>query len=195
MKKTKIKYYRSIEELPIYNYFKCLEGDLRYIYKCDIDDAPIISNESIEAWEVIEDEWSIEMDDYSSREMRMKFFSIIKMQKQLLFLEGCIILLAVKYDNDVVSELKRKRYRYNEEDKIGSLKQLNGEYLNLKRSIQEKLNELTENSKNSVDKYELISSIERMRSTQIDLHKTSTALFIAYLKEAKREYKASQSKK
>ena len=182
-----MKYYKSIETLPIFNYFKCTEGDFRYMYKCeDVDDAPSHNVETAKAWETIQEEWSEAIDKGKASESRMKYYHVIKLKRELLFLEGCIILLAIKDDEEVIAELIKKRYNYDKNNKLVSLQVLNGEYDNLKNKIEEKKHELL-NSGDEVDKYELIASIERFRGIQIDLHRTSTALFIAYLKEAKKE--------
>jgi len=40
MIKGSVNYYKSADTLPIFNFMKCKDGDLRYLYKCDIDNLP-----------------------------------------------------------------------------------------------------------------------------------------------------------
>lgn len=188
-----MKYYKSIETLPIFNYFKCTEGDFRYMYIGDVEDAPSNNVDIANAWNEIQEQWSESLDGAKAKEMRMKYYRIIKLKRELLFLEGCIVLLAIKDDEEIITELKKKRYNYDKNNKIVSLQVLNGEYFNLKSKIEEKKSELIGRDE-GIDKYELIASIERFRGLQIDLHKTSTALFIAYLKEAKKESERNTKK-
>ena len=35
-----LKYYKSADTLPIYNFIKCKSGELQYLYKCDVDEVP-----------------------------------------------------------------------------------------------------------------------------------------------------------
>lgn len=77
-----MRYFLSIEEMPLYNWNKCQRGDLTYTRKA-VDDAMCNDELDLKAWEIVN-------DDYLQRfglTKQHKRFMILSKQKALLELD------------------------------------------------------------------------------------------------------------
>jgi len=187
MKKKEIKFYKSLDFMPIYNFLQCQKGDLCFMYKTeDYEETPRLTSELLIAWEKLEEEWNSKIGGSESKEMRMKYLRIIKLRKDVAILESCIVLLAVQQDEEIIALIRSMRYNYNEENILISLKQLQGEVKNLKNKIEEIKAELKKDTSNEYNENTMFSNIEKHRGMSINPHKVSTSLFIEYIKDFKR---------
>jgi len=174
--------YTSIDFLPIYNYIKCSEGDLKYLYS---DYQGKIDSKLVDTFETIQEEFSDRMNDKTMKLTREKLYRIIKLNIKCERLQNYLILLAIKEDEDVIKWLKDEGFKYDSKDRLSSLKTLQGEITNLRNKILEIEMTIEKTTDVKLDIFDVIAQIEKARGIAIDPHKLTTAQFISYIKDLK----------
>jgi Asp-tRNA(Asn)/Glu-tRNA(Gln) amidotransferase C subunit len=193
-KQIDTKLYASIDFLPIYNYFECSKGNLKYMAKLKDYDVDIeITDKFIEQFEKIEEEFSQMMNDNRTKEIKQKQARIFRMLKTKLDLENCMLLLAVRHDEDLAKLVRSLGFTYratsNEDNEIRleDLRRIKGEVENIKNKIIEMYAEMkektTENVKTTL--FDIVAGIQKMVNVPIDVHKVPVAQFISYCKMIK----------
>jgi len=174
----------EFENIPIRNFFACTNGKFENMF---IDKVGKITQDVIEAFEVIKTKFDESLNDNRAKEMRMQYVRILKEKKKALLLDSLIFGLAIKDDDELIDILKSMGFRYDPNNKLASLKQLQGEVANITNKIKELTKELTKTDKSEANEYTFISAMEKFKGFQINLDTTVLPLFIAYFKEFKRE--------
>lgn len=190
LKNSKTTYFKSIDFLPIYNYFKVADGNFRYLIKgIDYEEECNVSVDVFDIWQSIEEQFAKAMDDVSVKEFRIEYFEILRLKHKISVITNCIYLLMQKHDDEIASILKGYKLRYNKDNRSETLRQIQGELKNYERKVatyyadkKEKKQEI-EQEKESL--YDYISKIESYKQISINPHKLTTAHFIAYIKEIK----------
>lgn len=182
-----MKTYNSIDYLPIFNYFKCAEGDLRYLYKTnDYDFEYKIKQKDVETFEKINDQFEEKIQSTESKNQREKIAHIMRLQKTHSDLQNFLLLLCVKPDDrEIIEEVNKMGYNYSfttYENAEKELKRLRGGLSNLENKIFEKTKDLNEITEKKIDIFEIIGNIEKVMQIPINPHKVTTSQFIAYIK-------------
>lgn len=178
--------YKSIDTIPIYNYFKCAYGDLRYLQKLDSYDFEyVFKDEDIEIFNKIEEEFEQRMGTSTAEDMRFKHIKIIKLKKKYLDLKNMLILLAIKHDVDVENAINKLGYKYKESTREIDLKRIKGELYNLDVKIKENTPELAQ--KVDFNIFELVGQIENNMKININPYTATISQFMAYTKILKVE--------
>lgn len=174
----------DFDNIPIRNFFACANGKFESMF---IGKVGKVTQEVVEAFEVIKTKFDEELSDNRAKEMRMKYVRILKEKKKALLLDSLIFGLAIKEDEELIQLLTDLGFRYDPNNRLESLKQLQGEVKNIANKIKELKKELTKTDKSEANEFTLISAIEKFKGFQINLDTTVLPLFIAYFKEFKRE--------
>lgn len=181
--------YRNLEVFPIYNFYKCLSGNLEYIYKSREGN---ITTELVDLWEKLYNEY---FKLISNNEHQQYFRLVLEIEwlKNRLFFAPVLLNLMLKTPLDdkkiVITELKKWRLPIKDEKDIDKcLTILNNSKTKLKRK-EEELKEL--NEKNSKLKDANISlekqsvKLQRRLGVTPDIFKDSVVKWLAYWDELK----------
>ena len=71
MTKKYAGYYLSIDEIPIYNWHKCLEGELKFVRRAENGS----QSKDIEVWEILHDEY---IKEFGLSKVHAKILKVIK---------------------------------------------------------------------------------------------------------------------
>lgn len=167
--------YRSLDDLPIYNYFKCSEGHLEYLYY-DCHKNKKITIELFDVWDKLQEDFSVATNDDSAVIMRLKYASILVMIRQVLNFKNCHEMLSMRSDNDVVELLKLMNFNFDLSKKESELKKLKGHILNLEAKIKEK-----QPKEENANLFEIAANIKRVLGFNFDVRMTSCSEFISYI--------------
>lgn len=180
----KSEFYTSIDFMPIYNYFECASGNLCFMF---VSNKSVITEHIIKTFELIQEQFAERMNYNSMKLIREKMYRILKLRLRVERITNYLVLLAIKEDSDVIEWLLNEGFKYNSNERLFSLKQIQGEVTNLKNKISEIENELQASSTENKDIniFDIIAKIEKSMSIAIDPHKLTTAQFISYIKDLK----------
>jgi len=181
--------YKSIDYLPIYNYIKITEGNLKYLYKLDNYEIDIeITEELTDTLELIEQQVEKATNSNNSQLIRLKLLRILRIKKIKQTLENCTFLLAIKNDDEVIDILKSLNYSFNKDNRQKEIERLVGEAKNLQQTIDDIEGNIIEKDLSKVEEFNLfkmISIIENFKQISIDVHTLPTAKYIVYTNEIK----------
>lgn len=181
--------YTDLEVFPIYNFYKCLSGNLEYIYE----------ERKGEVTEEIEGLWAKLYDEYfeliSNNEHQQYFRLVLEIEwlrNRLTYAPILINQLLKTPENDrkeVIDELKKWRLPIKTENDIPKcLDILNNSKTKIKRK-EDELNELNnKNSKlkdNGISLEEQSVKLQRRLGVTPDIFKDSVIKWLAYWKELK----------
>lgn len=164
--------YDSIDILPIYNYFKCLEGRLEYL---NSDGSKEITDEHECRFELIQEQVDEKSGSNAIKDFRMKGVSILRLIEKLNIYKNCAFLLQFERDEDLVEILRGKGLEYR------NIEQLKGEIHNLQELIKEKTQPKKEKKQ---DLFEIVATLKMVLNIQFDVHTTSVSEFLSYIKLA-----------
>ena len=167
--------YNSLDELPIYNYFKCSEGHLQYLYE-EYHKNTKITIELFDIWDKLQEDFSIATNDDSAVIMRLKYASVLVMVRQVLNLKNCHEMLSMRSDKDVVELLKLMNFNFDLNRKESELKRLKGHILNLEAKIKEK-----QPKEETTNLFEIAANIKKVLGFNFDVKTTSCSEFISYI--------------
>lgn len=181
--------YTSLEVFPIYNFYKCLSGNLEYIYKNREGD---LTKEIDKLWSKLYDEY-FKLISNSEHQQYFRLILEIEWLKNRLFYAPVLLNLLLKTpekDREYIQkELKRWRLPFKTEKDIDKcLTVLNNSKTKLKRKHSE-LEEL--NKKNSKLKDNSISlekqsvKLQRRLGVTPNIFKDSVMKWLAYWDELK----------
>ena len=181
------KYYRSIDFLILFNFFKLIEtNDYRYLLKLkDYEILPEVSEKlkkKLElTWLDIQNQYS-KADDSNYQVINyVQSKGLQKLQIEYLMLWNLYNLMAVAPEHENVKKLLK--YANLEKETIKSIeKKLKG--LKNRIAIKQKDFEKPENEK-KVDYNQIIDQIEDIKGRSIDLFKTTVRQYIAIRKNIK----------
>lgn len=181
--------YTSLEVFPIYNFYKCLSGNLEYIYKNRDGD---LTKDIDKLWSKLYDEY-FKLISNSEHQQYFRLILEIEWLKNRLVYAPVLLNLLLKTPEkdreDIQKELKRWRLPFKTEKDIDKcLTVLNNSKTKLKRK-QTELEEL--NNKNSKLKENSISlekqsvKLQRRLGVTPDIFKDSVMKWLAYWDELK----------
>lgn len=181
--------YTSLEVFPIYNFYKCLSGNLEYIYKSREGD---LTKEIDKLWSKLYDEY-FKLISNSEHQQYFRLILEIEWLKNRLVYAPVLLNLLLKTPKkdreDIQKELKRWRLPFKTEKDIEKcLTVLNNSKTKLKRK-QTELEEL--NNKNSKLKDNSISlekqsvKLQRRLGVTPNIFKDSVMKWLAYWDELK----------
>lgn len=142
-----MKYHTSIDTLPIFNFMKCKEGELQYLYKCDIDNVPKSFPEHF----------------------KDVFFSLIYQFDYLDTNFARTLNRIALYENKYYQTLEKK-------------------WLNKKNLLIAEHNLMMSKMVDDQPFLEMVAIIEKWLGIQLDIHKTSTRKYYAYIEALKKEH-------
>ena len=175
--------YRHIDFLPVYNYFKIIEGEFQYVVKSEnYDFEPTI--EMIEACERINEqvEKILKQDGTKKKDI---IHRCLRIEEQRQILKTCLILLAVKHDDDIANIVKSYGYRYSKETAEKDLMKLKGELHNLESKIKELSKEIEVKGEN-ISIFDAMSYLHKIYSISYDPHTMSVSQFFSLMEHGKR---------
>lgn len=164
-----MKTYTSIENIPVYNFFKMLK-DVRYV--CKSEKLPRYKKKYKEIADKIIEEF--EDKTGGGKEYREKQAYLIKLKRQLLIMNNCLYILSSRNDEETIKMLKEVGHNFT------TLKRLSSEIKMLKNKI---ILKQKEEIQEEIDMYKIISIIERDRGFKIDPKKLTVAEYIIYINE------------
>jgi len=175
--------YRHIDFLPVYNYFKIIEGEFQYVVKSEnYDFEPTI--EMIEACERINEqvEKILKQDGTKKKDI---IHRCLRIEEQRQILKACLILLAVKHDDDIANIVKSYGYRYSKETAEQDLMKLKGELHNLESKIQELSKEIEVKGEN-ISIFDAMSYLHKIYGIGYNPHEMSVSQFFSLMEHGKR---------
>lgn len=181
--------YTNLEIFPIYNFYKCLSGNLEYIYK---DRSGDITKDIDKLWSKLYDEYFKLISNSEHQQYFRLILEVEWLKNRLIYAPVLLNLLLKTPKNDrkeLEKELKRWRLPYSNEKSIDKcLTVLNNSKTKLKRKETE-IEEL--NKKNSKLKEANISlekqsvKLQRRLGVTPDIFKDSVVKWLAYWDELK----------
>lgn len=175
--------YRHIDFLPVYNYFKIIEGEFQYIVNTtNYDFEP--TYKMIEACERINEqvEKILKQDGTKKKDI---IHRCLRIEEQRQILKNCLILLAVKHDDDIANIVKSYGYRYSKETAEQDLMKLKGELHNLESKIQELSKEIEVKGEN-ISIFDAMSYLHKIYGINYNPHEMSVSQFFSLMEHGKR---------
>jgi len=175
--------YRHIDFLPVYNYFKIIEGEFQYIVNTtNYDFEP--TYKMIEACERINEqvEKALKQDGTKKKDI---IHRCLRIEEQRQILKTCLIILAVKHDDDIANIVKSYGYKYSKETAEQDLMKLKGELHNLEQKIIELSKDIEQKGEN-ISVFDAMSYLHKVYSVAYDPHKTSVSQFFSLMEHGKR---------
>lgn len=182
-------FYKNLETFPVYNFYKCLSGNLQFIYHGREGG---ITKEIEELWQKLYNNY-FELISNSEHQQYFRLVLEIEWIKNRLFFAPVLLNLMLKTPLDdrkeIISELKKWRLSVKTEEDIDKcLNLLNNSKTKLKRK-EEELKELTSNNEKlktenvSLEKQSV--KLQRRLGVTPDIFKDSIIKWLAYWDELK----------
>lgn len=180
-------FYNNLDEMPVYNFFKCFEGDLKYMY--------VLKNGDIN--ETITDKWSVLYDKYCELTYSKKTKEYYKIIADISFLNNRLVFVPLLLDQllkkganhceGLIRELSKWKVNINKQKPI---KDEVKKALTLVNNSRNKINRLkTKIDKINENKVELPSiqaqkvRLHKNLNIDINIMTTSVTEWLSYLKE------------
>lgn len=176
--------YTDLDELPIYNFYKCIDGRLEYLYKSKEGS---VNKEINDTWETLYNSYC-EKENNSSRRKQYSLVGEIKWLEMRFQFAPILFNMLLKDDADesLIESLKQWGFKYiKSKDKDTQLDKfmliLNNSKSKLKRKITE-LEGYAEKNKTikrtSLEKQSII--IKKSLGVTVDIFKDSVITWLAY---------------
>jgi len=186
------KYYKSIDFLPLFNFFKVIEtGDYRYLLKLkDYEILPKTKHDLKLVWLDIQTQYS-KADDSNYQIINFtQSKSMQKLQIDFLMIWNLYNLMVVAPDNKETLKLKKLAGLENE-----SLKGIEKKLKGLRNKIEIKKKDLEKEESKPIDYCEIIDQIEDIKGRAIDPFKTTVRQYIAIRKNIKNGNRQNNAKR
>ena len=186
------KYYKSIDFLPLFNFFKVIEtGDYRYLLKLkDYEILPKTKHDLKLVWLDIQTQYS-KADDSNYQIINFtQSKSMQKLQIDFLMIWNLYNLMVVAPDNKETLKLKKLAGLENE-----SLKGIEKKLKGLRNKIEIKKKDLEKEESKPIDYCEIIDQIEDIKGRSIDPFKTTVRQYIAIRKNIKNGNRQNNAKR
>lgn len=203
MPQNSYKPYKSIETLPMYNYYKTLDtGDLRYLLKgIDIDELPDYKGDLNELWEEIN--YQVSDVNFESNPNSKNIFDkrrrLTELELEYFMIKTILLGLRAGKDEELLKELAQLGYKIDpNKDYVKEWDRVNKKSENKKVRIDITKSELSAlvpkgGKKNNIES--VVDDVERFRNDkQIDMHKTSTKKWFVMLNKVIMESSKQASK-
>lgn len=181
--------YTSLEVFPIYNFYKCLSGNLQYIYK---DREGDLTEEIDKLWSKLYDEYFKLISNSEHQQYFRLILEIEWLKNRLVYAPVLLNLLLKTPKNNregIQKELKRWRLPFKTEKDIDKcLTVLNNSKTKLKRKRTELEGLNNKNSKlkeNSISLEKQSVKLQRRLGVTPDIFKDSVMKWLAYWDELK----------
>lgn len=175
------KIYRSIDFLPVWNFFKIIEtSDKKYLYKVDDYEDLEVKNNLDTTWMDILDQFNAIKSDNESKEIERVQKKILTLETKMLIINGYITLLKCNPSKQEFYSEKLKKYGVTGKNTIGIL----DNEIRFAKSDLKRLSKSTSETKQSFE--EKLDVITRERGVAIDAKKTSVKEWIAIEKNHNR---------
>ena len=185
------KYYKSIDFLPLFNFFKVIEtSDYRYLLKLkDYEILPKTKHDLKLVWLDIQTQYS-KADDSNYQIINFtQSKSMQKLQIDFLMIWNLYNLMVVAPDKKETLKLKKLAGLENE-----SLKGIEKKLKGLRNKIEIKKKDLEKEESKPIDYCEIIDQIEDIKGRSIDPFKTTVRQYIAIRKNIKNGNRQNNSK-
>jgi len=186
------KYYKSIDFLPLFNFFKVIEtGDYRYLLKLkDYEILPKTKHDLKLVWLDIQAQYS-KADDSNYQIINFtQSKSMQKLQIDFLMIWNLYNLMVVAPDKKETLKLKKLAGLENE-----SLKGIEKKLKGLRNKIEIKKKDLEKEESKPIDYCEIIDQIEDIKGRAIDPFKTTVRQYIAIRKNIKNGNRQNNAKR
>ena len=186
------KYYKSIDFLPLFNFFKVIEtSDYRYLLKLkDYEILPKTKHDLKLVWLDIQTQYS-KADDSNYQIINFtQSKSMQKLQIDFLMIWNLYNLMVVAPDNKETLKLKKLAGLENE-----SLKGIEKKLKGLRNKIEIKKKDLEKEESKPIDYCEIIDQIEDIKGRAIDPFKTTVRQYIAIRKNIKNGNRQNNAKR
>lgn len=114
----KYEFFESIEYLPIWN-FRMVEEkkDFRYLIKSiDYDKLPKIEIDLNGLWNKIYNQYLEDVNPQMLADFKMEFITIEAKKREYLFIMGCLKILSIKRDDELIGKIAGLGYQFNTEN-------------------------------------------------------------------------------
>lgn len=187
---TKHSYiYSDLDEIPVYNFFKCSEGELKYLYS---DRKGEINSNIKEVWEGLYDEYCALTSTPKTRRY-YELLGIIKGLEKRFEIAPVLINLLLKTPKNsielIVYELSKWDLKINSRKQLKSeinriITILNNSKNKYKRYLRE-LEDLREQTGEGMTLAEQKAKLHRLLGINVDTKSTSVTEWLAYWEEVK----------
>lgn len=184
--------YSRCDELLLYRFIKCLNGDLSVLKKVRFVPKVWVN----EAWTFINEEYARDMDNSKYMELTKSLKDIYRDSLRLMIADTCVQILLSKYSENAVGVLKEMGYKYkfDPKDRERYYKDLNRVMKNLKMLSME----LEDNKKAYTRKTmikqtsndhitETLVSLSRFMNYRVDPMKVTVREYIDMMNQYKKE--------
>ena len=174
--------YTDLDELPIYNFYKCIDGKLNYLYKNKVGE---ITKDIVKIWEDLYNNYC-EIDNNGSRQKKYRLIGEIKELELRKDIAPILfnMLLKEDFDKSIIDVLSSFKLKIDVSKQLipqveKHLKTLNNSTNKIKRKELE-LKRLSEGKKEEVNINELAIIIERNIGVKTNIFTDSVKKWLAY---------------
>jgi len=193
-KEKSLNIYRSIDFLPVRNFYMIVEtGDYRWLLKgIDYDNMPAVKQDLTEVWENI---WQQFIEVSNDREWAIYYDNVRKLaqlESQYHIQRAMIFYLCFRPKKEYIEALKEQKIKIDfssAEAYKDSLEAASRKVENLKTKIEllQKEQESKANRGESGDFTDLVYTVERFQGFPVDIDKLSIRRFVRMLNQIKKE--------
>lgn len=177
--------YENIDEIPVYNFFKCCEGKYNYMYN---DRKGEVNDDVIDTFKKLHDKYCA----LTISNKTLKYYRLIGeveyMEKKLIFMPVLVNLLIktpVKSNTPIIKEIKNWGYKINNDKELKpQLENITQRLNNLKTKLKRTNDELTQLNEGNGENISLPKQVAKLKSilkgVSVDIYRDSVATWVAY---------------
>ena len=187
----RLSLYSRCDELLLYRFIKCLDGDLNALKRVRFVPKKWI----IEAWTLINEEYAKEIDADKYSEITNALKGIYRDTLRLLVADSCVNILLNKYSEDAVNTLRKMGYKYKFDP--SDREKYNKELTTVSKNLKMLILELEANKKSYMDKTkvsprkenitETLVALSRFMQYRVDPMKTTVKEYVLMMNKYKQE--------
>lgn len=179
----------SLDELSIFNFYKCVDGELQYLYKDYNGEKKVITIELYNQWRELYDEYSKKAGGNQSLQLYLLASELLNLENMFEIVPVIINQMTLNisqehYDN-YLQELNLWGIPVSKSDKLSKALKI---LLNKKNKYKRKLaeyKELTKDKEKPLTLYQETARLERILKISIDVRKINVLQWLAYFEEVK----------
>ncbi len=201
-RKTKLKYYGSIDFLPIRNYFEAsMSMDYRWLLKLeDYSELPDVDIDLDKVWDRINGQYNDIVGGEDQSFIIEENRELLEDQQNILNYQNMISYLYLEDKQEYIDDLKKIKIEISTDPKkyYESLNKAEEVLIGMQEAINIKRSELSQvmpDAPKNVDYMEMVADVSVMLNRYVDIDKESIRFFANCLKSLKNKRNARINKK
>lgn len=188
-KRTDITIISTLEDLSIYNFYKCIDGDLRYLIKGYNGEKTEVTEEIYNTWLQLREEYSKLIGGNESLTLYLLCGELIHLENMFeivpVIVNQMTLNIKEEHFDHYIKELNHWGIPYKKGEKLSKVLTI---LLNKKNKYKRKLlqyEDLTKDKEKPLTLYQETAKLKRILKFDIDVKKVNVLEWLAYFDEVK----------